>query len=183
MSLVAGLAQFAVCPVVGTIVAIVTGHVARGQMRRTGEGGAGMATAGLVLGYIGVALTVFAGTALVVFALAFAPDLAQDEVRDNARDFAAAIEREATAMERPTRDALVIRRTYAEEHSDPDGCCDETSIRLADGTPVDVATEAALDRSGWQLEFKQWIFATKYACLTVPARGEPATVVEGRCPV
>lgn len=31
---------------------IVFGHVAKGQIRRTGEGGSGLATAGLVLGYI-----------------------------------------------------------------------------------------------------------------------------------
>jgi hypothetical protein len=36
---------------------IVFGHMARRQIRRTGEGGAGLATAGLVLGYIFGVLT------------------------------------------------------------------------------------------------------------------------------
>jgi hypothetical protein len=31
---------------------IVFGHIAKGQIRRTGEAGSGLATAGLVLGYI-----------------------------------------------------------------------------------------------------------------------------------
>jgi hypothetical protein len=31
---------------------IVFGHIAKSQIRRTGEGGSGLATAGLVLGYI-----------------------------------------------------------------------------------------------------------------------------------
>lgn len=42
-------------PFVGAVVAVVCGHVAKGQIRRTGEGGAGLATAGIVLGYLGLA--------------------------------------------------------------------------------------------------------------------------------
>jgi hypothetical protein len=40
------------------IPAVVLGHMARRQIRRTGEDGAGMALAGLVLGWIGIALSV-----------------------------------------------------------------------------------------------------------------------------
>jgi hypothetical protein len=40
------------------IPAVVLGHVARRPIRQTGEDGQGMATAGLVLGWIGIALTV-----------------------------------------------------------------------------------------------------------------------------
>jgi len=39
-------------------VGIVLGHVARGQIKRTGEGGKGLATAALIVGYLQVALTV-----------------------------------------------------------------------------------------------------------------------------
>lgn len=54
-SLICGLAQ----PFLGltTIPAIVLGHVARGQIRRTGENGDGLATAGAVLGWIGLGIT------------------------------------------------------------------------------------------------------------------------------
>jgi hypothetical protein len=37
---------------VTSILAIIFGHIAHSQIKRTGEGGAGMATAGLVMGYI-----------------------------------------------------------------------------------------------------------------------------------
>jgi hypothetical protein len=39
-------------------IGIVLGHVARGQIKRTGEGGRGLATAALVIGYLQVAVTV-----------------------------------------------------------------------------------------------------------------------------
>jgi uncharacterized protein DUF4190 len=49
---------------------IVFGHMARGQIRRTGEGGAGLATAGLVIGYIFGVLTLI-GCGLWIIAVAF----------------------------------------------------------------------------------------------------------------
>jgi hypothetical protein len=55
-SLACGIGQF-MFPVIAAIPAIVLGHVARRQIRETGEEGAGLATAGLVLGWIGLALT------------------------------------------------------------------------------------------------------------------------------
>jgi Domain of unknown function (DUF4190) len=39
-------------------VGIILGHVARGRIKRTGEGGRGLATAALVIGYLQVAVTV-----------------------------------------------------------------------------------------------------------------------------
>ncbi len=53
-SLILGLAQ----PLFGitTIPAVVCGHMARRQIRRTGESGKGMATVGLTFGWIGLAL-------------------------------------------------------------------------------------------------------------------------------
>jgi peptidyl-prolyl cis-trans isomerase B (cyclophilin B) len=39
-------------------VGIVLGHLARGQIKRTGEGGKGLATAALILGYLQLAATV-----------------------------------------------------------------------------------------------------------------------------
>jgi hypothetical protein len=41
-----------------TIVSIVTGHMARRQIRQTGERGDGFALAGLIISYVHVALTV-----------------------------------------------------------------------------------------------------------------------------
>jgi hypothetical protein len=56
-------------PVTGmvtTIPAIVLGHLARGQIRRTGEDGKAMATWGLALGWAGVGIVVLVVLAIVV---------------------------------------------------------------------------------------------------------------------
>lgn len=44
-------------PVIPWIVAIVTGHIGLSQIGRTGEAGKGMAIAGLIMGYLGIAMT------------------------------------------------------------------------------------------------------------------------------
>jgi hypothetical protein len=69
-SLACGAGQLVAWPL-STVPAVVLGHVARKQIRRTGENGAGLALAGLVLGWVGVAVIVaavaFISLALVVF--------------------------------------------------------------------------------------------------------------------
>lgn len=55
MSLVFGIVSWLICPVIASVVAVACGHAARSQIKRTGEGGGGMAIAGLVLGYINLA--------------------------------------------------------------------------------------------------------------------------------
>jgi hypothetical protein len=44
-------------PVIPWLVAVVTGHVGISQIGRTGEGGKGLAIAGLIMGYLGLVLT------------------------------------------------------------------------------------------------------------------------------
>jgi hypothetical protein len=39
---------------IGSVLALVFGYVAKSQIRETGQSGSGMATAGIVLGWIGV---------------------------------------------------------------------------------------------------------------------------------
>ena len=58
VSLVFGIATWTVLPVIGAIVAIVCGHLARAEIRRAPAAweGQGMARAGLVLGYLQLAL-------------------------------------------------------------------------------------------------------------------------------
>jgi hypothetical protein len=58
-SLACGIGQLFFGPL-ATIPAIVLGHMARREIRRTGEDGMGLATAGLVLGWTGAALVVLA---------------------------------------------------------------------------------------------------------------------------
>jgi hypothetical protein len=67
-SLVCGIAQIMFGPF-ATIPAIVCGHVGRGQIRRTGESGAGIALAGLVLGWVGLAFGVLLIAAFAALAV------------------------------------------------------------------------------------------------------------------
>jgi uncharacterized membrane protein len=55
-----------------TIPAIVLGHMARREIRRTGEDGTGLATVGLVLGWAGFAVLVVACLFIVVIVSAIA---------------------------------------------------------------------------------------------------------------
>lgn len=60
ISLVAGVLGWTLLPFVGSLAAIITGHLARGEIRR-GNGqleGDGLAIGGLVLGYAMVAVAV-----------------------------------------------------------------------------------------------------------------------------
>ena len=69
LSLVFGILSWCVLPLVGAVVAVVTGHVARAELRRAAPGeleGDGMAVAGLVLGWTNLALLLL-GLALVLF--------------------------------------------------------------------------------------------------------------------
>jgi Domain of unknown function (DUF4190)/Domain of unknown function (DUF1707) len=52
------------------IPAVVLGHLARRQIRQTGEDGDGMALAGMILGYIGLALTALFVIIIVIAAVA-----------------------------------------------------------------------------------------------------------------
>jgi len=74
-SLVTRILSWFLCPVLGAIVAVALGHIARGQIRRTGEGGSGLAMTGLILGYAHLAffgifilfwLVVFGGMAALL---------------------------------------------------------------------------------------------------------------------
>jgi len=55
------------------LVAVITGHIAKSKIKQTGEGGSGKATAGLVMGYIGLGLIVIAvciGTIVAILGFA-----------------------------------------------------------------------------------------------------------------
>jgi hypothetical protein len=70
VSLLLSALSFCALPFVGAVAGIVLGHMARRQIRETGEEGAGLATAGIVVGWIhvGLALLLTAGAvALLAF--------------------------------------------------------------------------------------------------------------------
>lgn len=77
VSMISGIAAFVVVPFIGSIVAIITGHMAKKQIAQTGEGGSGMATAGLILGYVGIAFVVLA---VIIWIVAFGALAAAGEV-------------------------------------------------------------------------------------------------------
>ncbi|MBN2145794.1 MAG: DUF4190 domain-containing protein [Anaerolineales bacterium] len=52
------------------LVAIITGHVAHGQIARTREGGGGTATFGLLMGYLGLGLLVLSICVIAVLSIA-----------------------------------------------------------------------------------------------------------------
>ncbi|HRO27007.1 MAG TPA: DUF4190 domain-containing protein [Luteimonas sp.] len=68
-SLIAGVLGWTLVPWIGSIVAIVTGHMARSEIRRAPEGldGDGLAVAGLVLGYAMLALSLVGIIVLFAF--------------------------------------------------------------------------------------------------------------------
>ena len=75
VSLLTGILSFLghIIPFVGgstlAIVAIVTGYMARNQIKETGEGGMTMATVGMILGIANLAL-VFVVVLVIIFAIA-----------------------------------------------------------------------------------------------------------------
>ncbi len=60
ISLITGIAAWVILPVIGAVIAVLTGHMARREIAasRGTMGGGGQATAGLVLGYIQLGLVV-----------------------------------------------------------------------------------------------------------------------------
>ena len=74
-SLVFGIAGLLLLPLIGAIIAIICGHLARREIRRTPVGsveGNGLAITGLVLGYAQCLLSV-----ALVFVMYFALDLSE----------------------------------------------------------------------------------------------------------
>lgn len=65
VALISGICGLTVVPFIGSIVAVITGMMAKKEIARTGEEGSGLATWGVVLGWIGIGL----GIALVLFFL------------------------------------------------------------------------------------------------------------------
>lgn len=74
ISAIAGIGSWIVFPVLGAIIAIVCGHIARKEIRESGgtQGGDGMAVLGLALGYSHLVMSCLVlGFVLLIFAGAF----------------------------------------------------------------------------------------------------------------
>ena len=66
VSLVTGLLGLSFAPFIGSIAAVITGHIALHQIKATHEQGRGMALAGLIMGYVLLGLFVI-GLAVILF--------------------------------------------------------------------------------------------------------------------
>ena len=169
-----------VCPLVacgiGSILGIVFGHLARSQIRKTGDGGSGLALAGLIIGYASIGLVVVGIGALALLGNSF--DGRGAAVSD-ARDLEARIVSLAKLRNVVPRDRGVVigaaRGNVGGEGSVTDVTLGSTGIGVA------AATTADLDRVGWRLDVT-WS-SSDHACLTVPDSGriDARDVVSGRC--
>ena len=75
VSLISGIASYFALPVLGAIIALITGYVAKDEIKKSNGtlDGEGMATAGIVLGWINIALGVIAIALIVLIALSIIP--------------------------------------------------------------------------------------------------------------
>ena len=64
-----GILGWTLIPIVGAIIAVITGHIAKKDIRQSNGllGGDGIATAGLILGYSNLVLGLCACLALLLF--------------------------------------------------------------------------------------------------------------------
>lgn len=69
ISLISGILGWTLLPWLGSIVAVITGHMARAEIRRNSDTleGDGMALAGLILGWSMLMLSILAVIAIVLF--------------------------------------------------------------------------------------------------------------------
>jgi hypothetical protein len=167
------------------IAAVITGHIARKQIRRAkaegrDEQGAGMALAGLILGYVWIVLSILGTIALVLVLTLAVPAITQVSVRNEARDFGNDAVSQAIATNTTPRDPQVVQEVYRERYVNLSGSSNKHA-ELPDGTGLFFVTAGALEQNGYRIEFSENTIGTKYACLTLPQRGDPVVVHDGRC--
>ena len=75
VSLVSGIIGWTIIPFIGSIVAVITGHLAKKEIRESGNtmSGDGMALAGLILGYTMIGITLLILLIILIAVLAFMP--------------------------------------------------------------------------------------------------------------
>jgi hypothetical protein len=72
VSLVSSLVGLFIVPIVGSIIAVITGPMGRRQIRETGENGDGMALAGTIVGWAGLGLWILGGLLFLIPFIFFA---------------------------------------------------------------------------------------------------------------
>ena len=68
ISMIASIVGFIwILPFIGSVAGVIMGHISLRQIPRTGETGRGMALAGLIVGYVGLAFFVLGAIAFIFF--------------------------------------------------------------------------------------------------------------------
>jgi Domain of unknown function (DUF4190) len=169
VSLAAALAAAGFC-FVGPVVAVVFGHIARSRIKRSHENGSGLALAGLIIGYVELAIT-----AAVVVAVILVAVLTHHDARPTANRLANQIEVVANRSGSSPRNGDVVRRALRE-------------IRLGDAwvlvgatnESADVATDDDLRFEGWRLEVDK---GNDEVCIYLPQSvTDVSKIVDGPCP-
>lgn len=170
VSLVASLAGFVVC-FVGPVVGIVFGHIARSRIKSSGANGAGMALAGIIIGYVQIAAAVVAIVVITIIAVNSGGD-ASHAARRLHHEIQVIAERSGTSP----RDGDVVRRAIREA-----GIGDENVLVGSTNENAVVATTDELAFEGWRLEIHQAISGK--SCLSIPPTvTSPPVIHDGSCP-
>jgi hypothetical protein len=77
ISLVASIAGIVILWGIGSIAGVICGHISLSQIKKTGEQGRGMAVAGLIVGYVGIALALIG---VIIFFAIFAAVMANSNL-------------------------------------------------------------------------------------------------------
>lgn len=111
VALIFGLLSWFILPFIGALVAIVTGHIARSQIKHTDESGSGLALTGLILGYLNCILF-----GLAVIAAITLPAYQDYVYRVKTREAAALLEpyRMALAQKQPENQEIAISNAARE---------------------------------------------------------------------
>lgn len=67
VALISGISAFVFLPFIGSIAAIITGHMSLNQLKTSGENGRGLGLTGLILGYVGLGLAILGTIAVVLW--------------------------------------------------------------------------------------------------------------------
>lgn len=65
VSLISSIAGLIIVPFIGSLVGVITGHLSLSQLKSSAESGRGMALAGTIVGWVGLALTIIGIIVLV----------------------------------------------------------------------------------------------------------------------
>ena len=183
-SLITGIAEFVIWPLgfFSAIAAIITGHLARRQIKQTGQQGDGLALAGLIMGYIGVVLFPLIVAGMVIIFLVAVPAGNQTALRNDARAFGAEVVAQARLTNQSPRRSAIVNYVANGGSAGLNYRYDEDHMQLPDGTPAGLASDTALANNGWRVQFSRSFISTKYECLTIPETvDEQPLVVDGRC--